>query len=117
MPTAPATRPGGACRQRRVGRRDRPSPPGSSPVSLAAASTAPATVGWRRRRRRPPQVVVPDASLRRLVGRPGAGKISRRAFCQYNIKFLLMSTIAEEYGGLGRMIGERLAAAKGRCEC
>ncbi len=37
----------------------------------------------------------------------------RREFYQYNVEILLMRTNADEYSALGRLIGERLAAAKG----
>jgi uncharacterized protein (UPF0261 family) len=36
-----------------------------------------------------------------------------RAFHQYNVEILLMRTDAEEFAALGRLIGERLTAAKG----
>ena len=36
-----------------------------------------------------------------------------RGFFQYNVEILLMRTNAEEFGTLGNMIGERLAAADG----
>ncbi len=61
-----------------------------------------------------PQVVVPGCLdfTNWWVGQVPE-KYRRRAFCQYNVEILLMRTIAEEYEALGRMIGERLAAAKG----
>jgi len=36
-----------------------------------------------------------------------------REFYQYNVEILLMRTNAEEYAALGRLMGERLTAAKG----
>ena len=36
-----------------------------------------------------------------------------REFFQYNVEILLMRTSAEEFAALGKLIGERLAAAKG----
>ena len=36
-----------------------------------------------------------------------------RAFVQYNVEILLMRTNAEEFAALGKMMGERLSAAKG----
>jgi uncharacterized protein (UPF0261 family) len=37
----------------------------------------------------------------------------RRAFVQYNVEILLMRTNAEEFDALGKLMGERLRAAKG----
>jgi uncharacterized protein (UPF0261 family) len=61
-----------------------------------------------------PQVVVPGCLdfTNWWVGQVPE-KYRHRAFYQYNLEILLMRTNAEEFEALGRMVGERLAAAKG----
>lgn len=61
-----------------------------------------------------PQVVVPgclDFTNWWVGGVPE--RYRDREFYQYNIEILLMRTNAEEYAALGRLMGKRLAAAKG----
>ena len=61
-----------------------------------------------------PQVVVPGALdfTNWWVGEVPE-RYRGRGFFQYNVEILLMRTNAEEFGTLGNMIGERLAAARG----
>jgi uncharacterized protein (UPF0261 family) len=61
-----------------------------------------------------PQIVVPGCLdfTNWWVGQVPE-KYRGRAFYQYNLEILLMRTNTEEFATLGRMVGERLAAAKG----
>jgi len=61
-----------------------------------------------------PQVVVPGCLdfTNWWVGQV-PDKYRQREFYQYNVEILLMRTNAEEFSKLGRLVGERLRAAKG----
>jgi uncharacterized protein (UPF0261 family) len=61
-----------------------------------------------------PQVVVPGCLdfTNWWVGQV-PDKYRQREFYQYNVEILLMRTNAEEFASLGKLVGERLRAAKG----
>lgn len=61
-----------------------------------------------------PQVVVPGCLdfTNWWVGQV-PDKYRGREFVQYNVEILLMRTDADEFAALGKLVGERLAAAKG----
>jgi uncharacterized protein (UPF0261 family) len=61
-----------------------------------------------------PQVVVPGClDFTNLWVGEVPERYRNRAFVKYNLEILLMRTVAEEFVTLGRMMGDRLAAAKG----